>query len=50
VDAAYRFPNPANPWATTFPESISMNNLPGNASINFIAIKIGDVNGSTALL
>ena len=50
VDAAYRFPNPANPWATSFPESISMNNLPGNASINFIAIKIGDVNGSTAQL
>lgn len=46
VSAAYRFPNPANPWATTFPESISLNNLPGNANINFMAIKVGDVNGS----
>jgi hypothetical protein len=46
VNAAYRFPNPTNPWATTFPESISLNNLPGNTSINFIAIKVGDVNGS----
>jgi hypothetical protein len=49
VNAAYRFPSPTNPWATTFPESISLNNLPGNASINFIAIKIGDVNGSAVL-
>jgi hypothetical protein len=48
VDASYVFPNPANPWAQDFPEVVSINNLPANAIQNgdFIAVKIGDVNGS----
>ena len=46
VDAAYRFPNPANPWQFNLPEIISVNNLVGNVTTNFMAIKIGDVNGS----
>jgi hypothetical protein len=47
VDAAYVFPNPANPWETPFPEVININNLGTAVSIgnDFIAIKIGDVNG-----
>ncbi|MCR9100145.1 MAG: dockerin type I domain-containing protein [bacterium] len=47
VDAAYVFPNPANPWEAPFPEVININNLGTAVSIgnDFIAIKIGDVNG-----
>ena len=48
VDAAYTFPNPMNPWQETFPEMISLSNLPagGVQDADFIAIKIGDVDGS----
>ena len=46
VDAAFRFPDPTNPWKTVFPEVISVNNLPEAVRGDFVAIKIGDVNGS----
>jgi hypothetical protein len=46
VDATYRFPDPSNPWATNFPEVVSVNNLESNITANFIAIKVGDVNAS----
>ena len=47
VDAAYSFPQPANPWAAPFPETITLNDLPvdGVDDADFIAIKIGDLNG-----
>jgi hypothetical protein len=47
VDASYLFPDPANPWAEAFPESISIQGLPVSSMVdgNFIAIKTGDVNG-----
>jgi hypothetical protein len=48
VDASYVFPVPTNPWFEAFPEVININDLPANAVIgqDFIAVKIGDVNGS----
>lgn len=47
VDKNYLFPNPSNPWQEVFPEVININNLVPPALANdFIAIKIGDVNGS----
>lgn len=46
VDESYSFPNPANPWAEVFPEVININDIVDNTEINFIGIKIGDVNGS----
>jgi hypothetical protein len=47
VDAAYVFPNPSNPFVEVFPEVYSINDLNGNMNaVNFVAIKIGDVNGS----
>ena len=48
VDAAYIFPNESNPWAEDFPEVVNINNLEDGAIENgdFIAVKIGDVNGS----
>lgn len=47
VDAAYVFPNPLNPWQEPFPESVRISEMssPENYS-TFIAIKIGDLNGS----
>ncbi|MFK7933655.1 MAG: HYR domain-containing protein [Saprospiraceae bacterium] len=50
VDADYQFPEPTNPWATAFPEVISYNNLAADdMAADFIAIKIGDVNGSSII-
>lgn len=47
VDAAYTFPDPANPWTEEFPEVIHLDDLSMafNMDQDFIAIKIGDVNG-----
>lgn len=46
IDASYRFPNPVNPWQEPFPESTAIEALNGQAENNFIAVKIGDVNGN----
>jgi HYR domain/Secretion system C-terminal sorting domain/Cohesin domain len=47
VDAEFVFPNPQNPWETSFPELFSINGLPEEpVEANFTAMKIGDVNGS----
>ncbi|MEM8906659.1 MAG: cohesin domain-containing protein, partial [Bacteroidota bacterium] len=46
VDEMFVFPNPMNPWATTFPETYSINGLSADEIADFIAIKVGDVNGS----
>ena len=46
VDAAYKFPDPNNPWIEAFPEVVNVNDLAGKVQANFIAIKMGDVNGN----
>jgi hypothetical protein len=47
VDKDFVFPNPQNPWQTTFPEVISFNNLSADEIYaDFVAIKVGDVNNS----
>lgn len=46
IDAAYTFPEPNNPWATPFPERYEINGLNQNMDINFIGVKIGDINGN----
>lgn len=47
VPAAYVFPDPSNPWLEEFPETVILENLPlGYTTVNFIGIKIGDVNNS----
>jgi hypothetical protein len=48
VDAEFVFPNPTNPWATSFPEVFSVNGLSEDEIANFIGIKIGDLNGSAS--
>jgi subtilisin-like proprotein convertase family protein len=50
VDAAYSFPNASNPFAAAFPEVINLNDVAGQMVGNdFVAVKIGDVNGSAAV-
>jgi hypothetical protein len=47
INSSHVFPQPMNPWATPFEEVRNYNNL--NTAIlnaNFVAVKIGDVNGS----
>ena len=47
IDAAYQFPNQQNPFQDPFPEIYNINNFNGNMDeVDFIAVKIGDVNGS----
>lgn len=46
VRADYEFPNPQDPWSAPFPEISNLNNLEGTAEVDFVAVKIGDVNYS----
>ncbi|MEM9822512.1 MAG: cohesin domain-containing protein, partial [Bacteroidota bacterium] len=46
VDADFIFPDPTYPFATTFPEVLSLNDLEEAVEANFVAIKIGDINNS----
>ncbi|KXK39543.1 MAG: HYR domain-containing protein [Saprospiraceae bacterium] len=46
VDAAHKFVDVTNPWTGGFPEIQHIDNLRSNMDMNFIGIKIGDVNGS----
>ena len=46
VDADYVFENEENPFLEGFPELVNINNLNSNTEANFIAIKVGDLNGS----
>ena len=46
VGRNFQFSNPANPFADNFPEVVSINDLAQSIQANFIAIKVGDVNGS----
>jgi hypothetical protein len=45
VDATYAFNNPANPFGESFPEYADLDGST-TAPVNFVAIKVGDVNGS----
>lgn len=46
VDAAYVFPEPMNPFASTFPTAHNINNLASNEIVDFIGVKLGDLNAS----
>lgn len=49
VEKAFQFPQPAYPWATPFPEKMQVDALALHAmrNVDFIAVKIGDVNPSS---
>jgi hypothetical protein len=46
VDAKYKFVDPTNPWKNNIPEVVKVENVLRIARVDFIAIKMGDVNGS----
>ncbi len=47
VDADFVFPVNDNPWATSFPEVVNINNLNGSVrNADFLAIMVGDVSGN----
>jgi hypothetical protein len=46
VDAAYQFNDPTDPLSESFPESYHIGLLAGDMHVNFIGIKVGDLNGS----
>jgi subtilisin-like proprotein convertase family protein len=49
VNKDFVFANPANPFAAQFPEVINYNNMTlDDLNADFVAIKVGDVNGSAA--
>jgi len=48
VDANYSFVDVTNPFTSTFPEAVSINNLSQVELHDFVAIKVGDLNGSAA--
>ncbi len=50
VDAGFVFPQPENPLQTVFPETITgLNHTPQNPPVHdFIAVKVGDVNGNAS--
>ncbi len=49
VPTAYVFPNPLNPFQTGFPETLLLDVQTTSLNgLNFIAIKVGDLNGTAA--
>jgi len=48
IDADYQFVDPSDPWAESFPEDYEISNLNSNMSVDFVGIKIGDINGSVS--
>jgi len=48
VDASYSFPQANNPWSAAFPEVVNVNDLDGKIKADFVAVKMGDVNGNAS--
>ncbi|WP_373551753.1 GEVED domain-containing protein [Haliscomenobacter sp.] len=48
IDATYKFPDAQNPFTAEYPEVVNVNDLVGNVKADFIAVKMGDVNGNAA--
>ncbi|MEM1214702.1 MAG: hypothetical protein AAGJ82_03400 [Bacteroidota bacterium] len=48
VATDYAFPSTNNPWVEVFPELVNFNNFSGEATQDWIGIKIGDVNGTVS--
>ena len=49
IDESYTFPNPANPLNADYPQSIDAATTGIKNDVNFIGIKMGDVNGDFTL-
>jgi hypothetical protein len=48
VDAEFVFPDPTDPFATSFPEIFTINSLTEDEVADFVGVKIGDLNCSAA--
>lgn len=48
VDASFVFPDPTDPFATSFPEVFTINGLSEDEIADFVGIKVGDVNCSAS--
>jgi hypothetical protein len=46
IHSDFAFPDPTDPWLENFTEVVNINNLSGSMSVDFVAIKIGDLNCS----
>jgi Dockerin type I domain len=46
VDKNYTFQNPTAPFSEDYPQVVSLKNLTENQKVAFVAIKVGDVNGT----
>lgn len=46
IDADYVFPNPSNPFAEAFPELWNVESFETTVTKDFVAVKIGDLNGT----
>jgi hypothetical protein len=49
VDQSFQFPTGVNPLSVPFPEKSSLIGLLPNQTVNFIGVKIGDVNASASV-
>ena len=49
VDESYSFPDPMNPWEEVFPETYDITGFDSDMQIDFVGVKIGDVNGDVDL-
>lgn len=48
IDRSFQFPDPANPWKSSLPEVKELSKLDSAVlAADFIAIKLGDINGSS---
>ena len=47
IDAGYDFPVDYNPFTTSFPELYNIDDLQSDMDIDFVAVKTGDVDGSS---
>jgi hypothetical protein len=48
VDASYQFVDKQDPWMTSFSEWYNIEELSNQMDINFVGIKVGDVNGNAS--
>ncbi len=50
IDASVDFADPANPFADSIQEDYAINKLDDNMEVDFVGVKVGDVNNSAELL
>ncbi|WP_235296393.1 SdrD B-like domain-containing protein [Portibacter marinus] len=49
LDATYQFLDPRDPWAQAIPETYEIYDLASNMVVDFLGLKVGDVNGNVEL-